>query len=432
MTEQLFTTGELAAAESLEYLALFSELEKRCKVVGFGIEKQENPFDSTQIIFVNMPCGKEKRQIHMSGIERLKKFLDIPFEKYTFLSEYEAICNYADDVIEASIRSLDRMPNQFFWRRILGNSPNDSENTEQELSLELISPDDPNVKIRLAKSSNEFQTLYRGARIRPDLTIQIFGTRSTRHDDALLRLVKLANAFFFQLETNYGVSLSLEKERSLHLRRRVRSNKNSVPNLIFPKYEYDEAAISLYWYGCSAIGMPLLQFLSFYQVLEYYFPAYSQAESKRRIMTILKNPLFRADRDSDIGNLLAAISNKAGGLGDERSQLRATIQECTDSDDLRNFISSVDGMSEFIQKKKGTHSHPIPLSNTTTDLRNDISERIYQIRCKIVHTKADSGGTAAELLLPFSKEAGELSFDVALIQHIARQALITASTPLTV
>ena len=430
MSEPLFSQEDLATAKSVEYMVACETIEKRCKACNIGIEKIENPYDDMPILIINMPCGKEKRSIQVSGLDRMARFIGIHFESFTFLSEYEAICHYGNDSIEASVRSLDRMPNRYLWRKILGNTASDAETSEMESVLTLSYPGDPNIKISLGKSSEDFQSLYRGASARSDLTLKITGTHSVRHDDALRRLVKLANAFFFQLELGYGVSLSLEKERSLRLRRRVNTNKVNPNIILFPEFEYDEAPISIYWYGCSALGMPLLQFLSFYQVLEYYFPAYSQAESKRRLKTILKNPLFRADRDVDIGNLLTAISNKAGGLGDERSQLRATIQECTDSEELRVFIGSIEGMSEFIQKKKGTYSHPIPLSSPTADIRNDISERIYQIRCKIVHTKADSGGTAAELLLPFSKEAGELSFDIALIQHIARQALITASTPM--
>jgi hypothetical protein len=38
--------------------------------------------------------------------------------------------------------------------------------------------------------------------------------------------------------------------------------------------------------------MPLLQFLAFYQVIEFYFPTYSQAEAHRKLKAILKDPPF--------------------------------------------------------------------------------------------------------------------------------------------
>ena len=58
--------------------------------------------------------------------------------------------------------------------------------------------------------------------------------------------------------------------------------------------------MSLYWYGTSARGMPLLQFLAFYQCIEFYFPTYIQAEARRQVRNALKDRTFRVERDADI------------------------------------------------------------------------------------------------------------------------------------
>src|SRR5690349_6512804 len=107
--------------------------------------------------------------------------------------------------------------------------------------------------------------------------------------------------------------------------------------LQYPKTEFDDEPLSLYWYARSAFGIPLLQFLAFYQVVEFYFPIYSQAEARRRARAILKEPTFRPDRDADVGRLLSSLHlSRAGTYGDERSQLRATLNECVQPDALRS------------------------------------------------------------------------------------------------
>lgn len=57
-----------------------------------------------------------------------------------------------------------------------------------------------------------------------------------------------------------------------------------------------------------------------------------------------------------------------------------------------------------------------------------MSQRIYEIRCRIVHTKA--GEHDVDLLLPFSAEARILAFDLELLEFIVRTALIAGSRPL--
>ena len=138
--------------------------------------------------------------------------------------------------------------------------------------------------------------------------------------------------------------------------------------------------------------MPLLQFLAFYQVIEFYFPTYYQAEANRKIRAILKDPTFRSDRDADLGRILGAIQlNRSGGFGDERSHLKATLVECVDADGLRQFLEENEERKSFLSSKaKGLTEHKLPIANPGLDLRNDVADRIYDIRCKIVHTKSDS------------------------------------------
>ena len=239
----------------------------------------------------------------------------------------------------------------------------------------------------------------------------------------------MSGSIFFQIDLLSDVPLALERERRRSLgARRARKKIDLATDLEYPKTEFDEAPLSLYSYARSASGMPLLQFLAFYQVVEFYFPIYSRAEAQRRLKAILKDPTFRGDRDVDIGRLLSSIQvSRSGAYGDERSQLRAALAECIDSDSIRDFFESDPDRKDFYLAKGKASYHKIPLANPTADLRGDVADRLYDIRCKIVHTKNDSHGGDVELLLPFSKEAEQLSYDIELAQYLAQRVLIAGS-----
>src|ERR1700733_4243218 len=94
--------------------------------------------------------------------------------------------------------------------------------------------------------------------------------------------------------------------------------------------------------------MPLLQFLAFYRTIEYYFPVYSRNEAIKRVRTFLKDPSFNAHDDGDVSRLLSSLDlGRAGGLGDGRAQLRATILQCVDARDLREFLESDERLGKF-------------------------------------------------------------------------------------
>ena len=70
--------------------------------------------------------------------------------------------------------------------------------------------------------------------------------------------------------------------------------------------------------------------------------------------------------------------------------------------------------------------------NEGSDLITQVCNRVYDIRCKIVHTKEDYQTDSLDILLPFSKEAEQLVYDIELIQYLSQKVLISASTKLNI
>lgn len=422
-----FDEGEIEESPA-EFAAARKELEERCHASKISLEEHDDPFGGSYLSLA-LPAGREKRRVNLYGINDIKSVLSIPFEDYVFLGDYSAVCSYKEGKIEAAIRPLRPGPSSYILRRLLGRQI-DSDVREDETIVEFKGkPEDRIERILIGRSSDVLIALS-SPRVR-DVTpsLRIHGLQIAQHDQAVNLLERIANTAFFQIDLASDLPLGLIRER----RTPVRPVPKPGPiELQFPQTEYDEAPMSLYWYARSATGMPLLQFLAYYQSIEFYFPIYSQAEARRKIRNILKDPSFRSDRDADIGRILSAIKGIGGyGFGDERSQLRAAMHECLDPNALREFLMLTKERVEFFSSRtKSLTDIKIPINNPTADLRNDVAERIYDIRCKIVHTKAGSNEGEVELLLPFSKGAELLYFDIELIQYVAQQTLISASSPL--
>jgi len=312
---------------SEELAKLQKKLLKRCSNADIEAEVREYSYgDSESFIVVSMPNGREKRLTSFSSIENINRILSFEFEKYTFLGEFVALANYSEKSIEAVIRPINGMPRSNLHRKIFGTSSGKDDITPIVLEENYHGRV---VRVELGETTNAMQSLSRAPYSRSGtLSIKISGINISQHDNSLELLRKISDSLFFQLDLQDGFALSLVRDRRFTGRppgHRPRQNSDEHAELEFPKIEFDEGPISLYWYGRSALGMPLLQYLAFYQVIEYYYPTYSQEEAKRKIRTILKDPTFRTDRDGDIGKVLTAVSGHGRGFGDERSQLRATI-----------------------------------------------------------------------------------------------------------
>ena len=414
---------EFDSDDPKELAAAKWELAERCRQAGIKYEELDAA-EWGAAARVHIPSGRDTHAIPLFGLDSIRALLLIPFEKFVLLGPYAAVCSYEDGTIEAGVGGRALGSPTVALQRLRGQRI-DHQAEPEPLTLD----GGTGGRISLGPSTNVLEALG-GPRVSARrLSLRITGFRVRTHDQALEILERLANSLFFQIDTTRNVAFSLTRRRPV---RPFLKNPRSIPaDLEFPRSEYDRDPISLYWYARSAVGMPLLQYLAFYQTVEYYFPTYSEAEARRKVRNVLKNPSFRADRDIDLARILLAARASARGYGDERAQLRATLNECLEPGDLREFLNAVpDRATFFSSRPEGLTDRKISIRKDNADLRNEVADRIYDIRCRIVHTKAVDRDGDVELLLPYSREAELLFHDVDLIQYVARAVLISASTPI--
>jgi hypothetical protein len=173
--------------------------------------------------------------------------------------------------------------------------------------------------------------------------------------------------------------------------------------------------------------MPLLQFLGYYQCIEYFFPQYWNNELLSRLRRTLSDPRFNTDNDRDLGRLLQVVSSGSrGGGGPEREQLRTTIEACIDQSELRSLLEDeLDGyLAGLSDKNRLRGVRALAIRDRNHPLSHQVADRIYDLRCRVVHSKDDAASAYPEVLLPFSREADRLGPDIALIRAIAQKVII--------
>ena len=176
--------------------------------------------------------------------------------------------------------------------------------------------------------------------------------------------------------------------------------------------------------------MPLIRYLAYYQVLEYYFPVYYERELIDRIKEELAYARVAEQSDVRVSRIIKMARSEGKAYGAERDQLRATVRGCISIAALEEYLSE-DSRRDFFTGKQPINGVPrINFGEQSGDLRDQLSERLYRIRCRIVHAKSGNEDQAGEPILPFSPEADALMPDIELAQHLARRVLISNATDL--
>ncbi|QZO11377.1 hypothetical protein [Pseudoalteromonas piscicida] len=423
-----YDEDEIAAAE--EAREIIDEIISRCKEasIEYDNNSDEEEFGVVDVsLTVYLPSGRKKVEVDLWDLEDLKDFNNIDFENYIIVGNYAAICSYEKNTIEAAFTILNEGPRRssFRRRRILKAFGVDVDRKGKFSSTEITSSDPTQkTKISISPLSSALSVITK-SNYSADTSVVIKSPKITSHSDAIKLLEKITHSIFFSVEVQSGIAPMLLRRQQ---RKTNKLNLNAIPSIEYPKYEYDSGPISLYWYARSAVNMPLLQFLAFYQTIEFYYPVYFRSEFNRKIRAILKDPSFKIERDSDISKITSIVGSKSGGT--EREQLKATLHECVEPSDLQAFVEENKSRFEFFSsKQKGITSCTLNFKNRNIDIISQVADRIYDIRCKVVHVKSEDGETELELLLPYTEEAENLSYDIELVQFLAQKVLICSSIP---
>lgn len=427
------------------------EILRRATAVNMRCTEEHR--NGRRIIELELPNGKGSSRKLSFPHESAIRLARCQFETLTALGNYEAILNSSTGQIEAGIESsgpfplimrLARLPEartvypeqeqlfEFEGEDEIApeEPPTGRADVPREWVIELAISE-PEITLEISRPTPEFETLdpirfQRGWGRRP--TFKIRGLSPRGHDEALRRLEDISASFFFELDLKKDVTLKLSKARPSRPSVRMRRTWQAEPGpLTVPRRRYSNEAVSLYTYGRSALGMPLLRFLAFYQCIEYYFPQHWNAEVIARVRRELTDPRFNPDEDPHIGRILQLAGARGKGGANEREQLRTTIESCMTSDDLRDFIHDNEhALDELLLRKGGIRGlTSISLNDKENKLTNQVANRIYDLRNRVVHAKEDGGpNLGVEVLLPFSAEADRLGADIALAQFVAQKVVI--------
>jgi hypothetical protein len=411
------------ARERNDFIELSSRVISAAAAAKIEAKLIESDDEEYRYISLSIPSARSAREISLDTADELRSILEIDLEGISYLEGLDAVCDYKNGLVEVGLEPVSGGSPGVLERRFFRSQS--GEERREEL---ILSPPDGRA-FRIGPASSLYKSLSYRYRYR-GITLSMGISDLHGHDNILSELNMLANSLFLQIDLLFNQPISLARARSSKSSGEYFRRKPINLDLIrYPRHEYDSAPCALYWYGRAAIAMPLLQFLAYYQVVEYFYPIYSRSEINRRLRIVLNDPSFRPERDSDIAKVISSLSvNRSGGFLDERSQLKAVINECITSNNLHDFFESDDTKAEFFRKDyKSLHEVKVPVGQRSVDLRSIVAERLYGIRCRIVHTKVD-GTDELGILLPYSDEESSMSHDIDLMQFVARSVLSTSGS----
>ena len=196
------------------------------------------------------------------------------------------------------------------------------------------------------------------------------------NDSIEKEITKTIYSIKYQLLTNYDIRMKIVGDKEEFINRYYTIDLNRIRNFRIKTIGIDDEIINEnmieYFSEAYESSNPKIIYLSFYNVLEYSFDALKLSKTLKEIHMIMEENIDSGKKYSKIKRL---VNEK------ENSLLIYLID---------NYVNKVD-LKDFIEKNKYYMQSAPYIENTNIELNESIvkriADRIYKVRCAIVHTK---------------------------------------------
>ena len=418
------TTDSIVAVEDVpseiqRLQAVLEEADRSCSV-----DSRATRDGQIVELSFSLPAGRDERLVVVNTDGARALLDDEDLLSWRSLTHYNGIWNRETSVIEVELRGQRLGPSPRYLLRSL-DSPAGGDRVSQLEVEEAAS----GRRLVLGEAGPTAGAILGGHRLGPPgrslLTIRFEGHDISTTQEADSVIERFTDAFFFDLEVNRGFALVLRRLESHARPKRWRPERRNDPT--YPTNQYPHPPLLLYRLGRDRSVPPVLRYWALYQVLEYFFPRYSHEDAMRRLQRHLRSPSFDPHRDEDIVKAIA-LAGRSTNSG-EREDLTSTLENITSPSELRAAISQLE-LGDVLRKGGRDLSTEL-VAVGSDDVVRQLARRIYDVRCKIVHSKSSGANhDPGPGLLAGTAHDDLIQPELPLLEYLAQQAIVASAEPL--
>jgi len=281
----------------------------------------------------------------------------------------------------------------------------------------------------------------------PVLSKQIRGFRPYRRKSIILTIEDLkkptseglANdvrniiySVLFDVEYTYGLAFETVNIEN-YLRRNIkrRRPKHSLPegaiNLVYKKYIPE--LVEYYHIGEKVDYLPF-KFICYYHIVEYFSDKSAYYVVANKLKDMLLKPDFHEKTNKYVGQAINFFKKESDRNTGDKTKVERVLRQFVDREELKSFLEESEVIEHFKKECSIDCNKLLKLPELDFDKEgnfyNNLTKRIYSLRCSIVHSNPDFDDTKAIPFNPTPANLDKLRIEIEMVMEIARM-IITGS-----
>ncbi|ACK68284.1 hypothetical protein PCC8801_4362 [Rippkaea orientalis PCC 8801] len=285
------------------------------------------------------------------------------------------------------------------------------------------------LKISINKNGQFLNIVYKPQ------TIKIYNIQESSIDKAIERSNSVIDSCLFELSYLKDVTLYVQDKFSSFQQKDKPFQFGNPPTgdqLSLPKVDFNADTIRFYQRGRSTRD-PVIQFLSFYHVLEYYFVIVSDEQLYDKLSRKINDPKFVTDH-TNLDRLIQDVKDHKAEM-DETEMLKLVLNKYIEESELINFIKEYEKWSKdtIYSGKAKTNETDIFGKDININVKEghiigNVAKRIKTIRNTLVHSS--DRYERNQRFIPTTYHESILCKEIPLIKYLAEKVIIGSASNL--
>lgn len=276
-------------------------------------------------------------------------------------------------------------------------------------------------RIRSGSSDAFWDTLF------SPLTVRVFNIGASDIPQAVKKTQSVIEGCLFNLSYLKGVVYTVDEQwpRRQPSQRPFQFEEREVNReLPLPKGRLNTDIIRFYQRGMGTDD-PANQFLSFYQVLEYFFVSISDEELYRKLSAIVNDPIFSA-KPKQLDRIIQETTNHKRE-SDETEMLRLVLGRYADEAELIRFIEAYEEHlgEKWYSKKRRLFGEENEVRAVPGHVIGNVAKRVKMIRNALVHSS--DRYNRKETFIPTPNSEAIVKKEVPLVKYLAERIIVANS-----
>ncbi len=378
-------------------------------------------------LHINGLQGNPDLTILIRAEDEIKTVLEIPLEEIFVFKDFLGI--YNDKKVEVILTDIGFR--SFLNEKRLEKSPIEIrinyKKSELKIKIQLVQ-EETSLKFIANHIRGAFRGRFKRAIV---LSIENFSNISLENLETETKL--LLNSILFDIEYNFNLTFEVVNINSIQRRLRKRPKaRYEIPNeeieLTYKKYVPE---LIDYFHTGEKVDYIPFKFVCYFHIVEYFQDKSAFFIVREKLKNIMQKPDFSLNVNFYVTQALNIVKQESEKHQTDKIKIQKVFKQFLELEEIKQFLIDEELFDLFSKETTLDCSKPLvlPALDFSTDTRfiETLTNRIYSMRCSIVHSNPDFDDKKAVPFIATLDNMEKLRFEVELIMEVAKTIILKST-----